>query len=49
MRNKNSTKPNQTASIKTLLPFFIVAMVSFAAGFYAAAAAIAAMITARLN
>jgi hypothetical protein len=45
MRNKNNTNTNQTASIKTWLLVFTIALVAFAAGFYMAVAHIAAMLT----
>ncbi len=45
MRNKNSTKQNQMASIKALLMAFTVAAAIFACSFYTAAAIIAAMLT----
>ncbi len=45
MRNKNNTNKNQTASIKVLLLVFTLALVSFAAGYYLAAAQLAASLT----
>jgi hypothetical protein len=44
MRNKNNTKPNQTARIKILLLVFTVAAVSFAGGYYVAAMQAASMV-----